>query len=142
MAASESVADGTTQLLHAMEALSPDKIAVIAYFLSVQAESLPQTLFRPFMDRAVVMLDILGSCSAEAASHLRGESWSKHLFASVLVVTRKLVDVAHKMGTARAVILPIMRVVESFCTAPNTLTTFHSVIMEVTYKLIIYKVIC
>lgn len=134
--ASENCLGGTSELLQACCVLGVEHFCALAYFLGVQSEHLQPLLFAPFMERALVFLDALSAPSSGAAQQLRNGESSKVVLCAISMVCRKLVDAAHSLGAARAVVLPLLRVMGTLCASPNTLTTLHSALMEV-YNLLL-----
>lgn len=137
-AASKRIVDGSTELLQAVGSMNADQAAVLVFCLSVHAEKLETSNQREYLDRALSPLERIGRYSVADMQQIRnGESY-RIIVEAILTVSRKVVDVAHSLGVAGTVVLPLERLVSVLCPADNTMTTLHSALMEVDLRCISY----
>lgn len=133
MRTAENLMNETTELLQIISVISAEQIPVMAVLLEVQSESLQESCYQTFFDRAYSMLNILGTLTTNYAMQLRRGDINKAVLTSINIVFRKLVNVAHSLGRACTIVLPLLRFTDVFCPATNALTTCHSVLMEVIF---------
>ena len=130
-AASKRIVEGSTELLQAVGSINSEHTAAILFCLGVQTESLEAAHRREFFDRALPPLQVFGRTSVADMQKIRNGESHRIIAEAILIVSRKLVDVAHALNTAGRVILPLERIACLLCPNTNTLTTLHSALMEV-----------